>query len=248
MINKIKSNPMLIAVILAVIIVTGSLAYINRDKIEKLFPKNISDQQAAEKAVNYINQNILQGKGTAVLTNVVSEDGLYKFHLKIGTQEFDSYITKNGKIFFPDFIELEKVVATTPEPDAEKTIGSFSVSEDAVCNEAGKPIVYFFGTSTCPHCQWEKPILEGVMAKFKDSVVFNENIDTEKDIEIFNKYNPSGTVPTLVFGCKYYRVGSGETIGEEQEAKVLTALSCKLTGNQPGEVCDGVKDLIAQIQ
>jgi hypothetical protein len=41
----------------------------------------------------------------------------------------------------------------------------------------------------------------------------------------------------LVLGCKYYRVGSGTSMGEDQEAKVLTALICDLTGNKPVDIC-----------
>jgi len=49
-------------------------------------------------------------------------------------------------------------------------------------------------------------------------------------------------------GCKYYRVGSGESSGIDEEAKALTAITCKLTNGQPGNVCSAVQDLIDQIQ
>ncbi len=55
-------------------------------------------------------------------------------------------------------------------------------------------------------------------------------------MEVFQKYSTGG-IPTLVLGCQYYRVGSGETAGEEQEIKDLTGLICKLTNNQPAEIC-----------
>jgi thiol-disulfide isomerase/thioredoxin len=120
------------------------------------------------------------------------------------------------------------------------------VSQDEICKEGDKPIVYFFGSSTCPHCIWEKPVVEDVVSKFKDNIVSHINIDSNNDADIFQKYDPEGYVPTLVLGCKYYRVGSGEQAGTEQESKDLTALICKITGNQPSEVCSPVQDLIDQ--
>ncbi|MCS7106333.1 MAG: thioredoxin family protein, partial [Candidatus Aenigmarchaeota archaeon] len=125
--------------------------------------------------------------------------------------------------------------------------GDFLVSKDEVCKENGKPIVYFFGISRCPHCIWEHPIINNVTSKFEGYISYHENVDTDKDIDVFQKYSTGG-VPTIVLGCKYYRVGSGRRIGEEQEAKVLTALICKLTGNKPNEVCSNVQDLINQVK
>jgi hypothetical protein len=52
----------------------------------------------------------------------------------------------------------------------------------------------------------------------------------------------------LVFGCKYYRVGSGEGVGADQDTKDLTALACKLTGSKPTSVCDPLKDVVDGIQ
>ena len=71
-------------------------------------------------------------------------------------------------------------------------------------------------------------------------------MDANADTDIFGKYSTGG-IPTLVFGCKYYRVGSGEGEGEELESKNLTAIICKLTGNQPSSICNLFQDLINQI-
>lgn len=141
------------------------------------------------------------------------------------------------------------------QPQEEKvlgtTIGNFSLTEEEVCLEDGKPVVYFFGSERCPHCSWEHPIVEGVLASFEDQVSFHNNMDKpEADQEIWSKYSEinRGAIPFLVLGCRYARVGSGEQLGEEEEEKILTALICKLTGEQPEEVCAQVKELIEQIE
>lgn len=87
-------------------------------------------------------------------------------------------------------------------------------------------------------------------AKFEGFISFHDNMNNfTADQEIFGKYNPRGSVPMLVLGCKYYRVGVGANMDEEQEAKVLTALICDLTGNKPVDVCTApeIVDLINNI-
>lgn len=153
----------------------------------------------------------------------------------------------------------EKVAQVSPTPTEEgavlgelaSTIGGFLVTEDEICQEDGKPIVYLFGSSGCPHCTWEHPIFEKATAKFGNLISVHDNIDKQGvDQEIWQKYSQinRGAIPFLVLGCRYVRVGSGENAGEIGEEKNLTALICKLTGGEPTEVCQEVADLIKQIE
>jgi thiol-disulfide isomerase/thioredoxin len=236
-------------VVIAGFCLIGFLAYSN-GAFNFLQGKNqsaslLTIQQAGDKAISFINVNLLQGKATASLKDATEEAGLYKFKIAVGTQEIDSYMTKDGKVFFPEGMKIDEIPA--PAQEAAKTVGDFSVSTDEVSIENGKPLVYFFGSETCPHCQWEHPIFTKVAGQFKDLISLHDNMGaTDKDMDIFNKYSTGG-IPALVFGGKYYRVGSGEASGEAQETKVLTALFCKLTGGQPSSVCSTVSDLISQI-
>ena len=241
-----RKNLIPIAIIIAGLLIAGAFVYVNQGKVSEKAPEGLSPQQAAEKAINYINQNLLQGGATAPLINVVEENGIYKFRLKIGQNEYDSYVTKNGKLLFIEGIDLEKARKKVEEPKGEPTIGDFLVSEDEICKEDGKPIVYFFGSKRCPHCAWEHPIVEKVAKNFQGYMSFHNNMDSQADMDVFRKYSTGG-IPTLVLGCKYYRVGSGERAGEEMESKILTALICKLTENKLVDICNEVQDLISQI-
>ncbi len=244
--QKLGKSLLVKAIILAAIIIGGSLIYVNYSKCQKTDKSDVLPaQQVADKAINYINQKILGGKATVSFTGVSEENGLYKIKFTFQGKEISSYTTRDGKLFFPDVYDLTENI--TPVENDSTTIGDFSVTKEDVCKENDKPIVYFFGSKSCHHCMWEKPVMESVIAKFGDKISFHSNIDTDKDKEIFSKYSTGG-VPTLVLGCKYYRVGSGENAGQDQETKVLTALMCKLTNNQPGDVCSQVQDLISQIK
>jgi thiol-disulfide isomerase/thioredoxin len=172
--------------------------------------------------------------------------------------------------FVGKYMEKGKGVSETPKskgteqisqgvtPTIEQlpiTVGNFSVTNDAVCQENGKPSIYYFGYSGCPHCLWEHPIIQKVMKNFQNQVVFHDDMDKldkleAKDSEVLNKYQQihGGGVPFLAFGCKYVRVGSGEQAGQAEEEKNLTAILCKLTNNQPEKVCASVKDLVEQVK
>lgn len=205
-------------------------------------------QQTAEKAVSFVNGNLLAEGLTASLNGVEEVSGILKIGLKVGEQEYSSYITKDGKIFFVEGYDIGKIEgdkASTSE--SVTTVGNFTVNNEEVCKEDGKPIVYFFGSTSCPHCQWEKPILEAVMKNFEDQISFRSRMDSQDDLDVLYKYSDGG-IPTLVFGCKYSRVGSGESEGDAAETKNLTALLCKLTDNNPSGVCSEVQDLVNQIK
>jgi len=124
-------------------------------------------------------------------------------------------------------------------PQYETTVGDFLVLEDEICTEDGKPIVYYFGASGCPHCVWEHPIIQAVAAEFGDQISFHDLMDKQEEMEVFQKYIDinGGGIPFIVLGCKYVRVGSGERAGEEQEKRALTQLICELTGSQPSQTC-----------
>lgn len=235
---------MAIVIIIAIVLVAGSAMYMG-----KLGPGGkVSSKDVGVKVLDYVNKSILQGRATATLAGdpeFVPAYNLYKVRFSIQGQEIESYLTADGKMFFPEGINIEAPKAS-PTPGNE-TVGSFIPTTDAILSENGKPIIYFFGSATCPHCTWEKPVIQGVMAKFSGVISYHENIDSDKDKDIFSKYS-TGSIPTIVIAGKYYRVGSGENSGAETEAKNLTALVCKVTGNKPDAVCATVADVIGQIK
>lgn len=133
-----------IAIVVAGALIAGSVFYVNRDKIFKK-ENLLSSQEAAEKAIKYINENLLTGgSATATLSTVSEENGVYKVHLKIAENEYDSYVTKNGKVLFTSGIDLEKK-AETEKGEAQKAM----TCEDIKKTE--KPSLEAFVVSQCPY-------------------------------------------------------------------------------------------------
>jgi thiol-disulfide isomerase/thioredoxin len=158
-------------------------------------------------------------------------------------------------VFNPD-ADPNRVICTFDGLEPEKavpTIGGFMDIESAIIG-SGKPRAYFFGTTWCPHCKWEKPIFQEVTAKFSDYVdITMVEIDVEQpdeEMHVFNHYSPDGYIPLIVFEGKYFRIGAGETLGEDGERQVLTAFLCKIT-NSPGDITEcsqpDITELIGKI-
>ncbi len=220
-----------ILTIVLVILLVGSVVFLVQNAGLNA-TKKISADEAGKKALNYINN--LKGQGAATLVSI-SEDkekGLYKLKLDVNSQVFESYLTLDGNTLFPDAINLGTATSntkTSSTPPAGETVdGDFiKVANQEILKENGKPIIYFFGSTSCTHCRWEHPIIQAVVAKFGDKISFHDNMVTSaselKDKDVFQKYSQGG-VPTIVLGGVYYREGAGENLGEQKETEVLTKL------------------------
>ncbi|KPJ54815.1 hypothetical protein AMJ47_03115 [Parcubacteria bacterium DG_72] len=241
-------NKLLIPLVLLIagILIAGAIFYTSYSKSQSdILEGQVSAEEAGNIVMDFINNNLLKGQAQqASLLGAAEENGLYKISFEVEGQQVEWRASRDGRFIFPQIIDLEEV--EEPIEEAAATIGRFSVSSDDVCLEDGKPIIYFFGSESCPYCQWEHPIMEQVMARFEGFISFHNNMDTGEDMEVFDKYSTGG-IPATVFGCQYYRVGSGETLGAEENARALTALTCKLTDNQPEDVCSEIQDLIDRI-
>ena len=81
----------------------------------------LSLSQAEEKAVQYVNTNLLQPPFTATIKESKDSGNLYKVTLDVGGQQVNSYITKDGKLFFPQgFDTALGIDAQLGSPTAEE--------------------------------------------------------------------------------------------------------------------------------
>ncbi len=173
----IKKLSIPITIVLAGLIIAGAVIFINL-KGEKSSPALA--QQMAEKALNYINENLLGEGMTAVLVEATKEGELVKMKLKIGENEFDSYATLDGKYLFPDAFNMEEEL---PAPE-EQTPPENQPQE---IPKADIPDVKLFVMSYCPFgLQAQKgflPVYNLLKDKAKMGVYFVNYIMHEK-IEI----------------------------------------------------------------
>jgi len=124
-----------------------------------------------------------------------------------------------------------------------EVLGGFVDTGEELCTENGKPLVYFFGSTSCPHSRWEHPIIENISSQFNTTIVFKDNMDTNNDKNVYIHYLDinRGAVPFTVIGCRFVRLGSGESsillnttlakLMKTHSSEVLNALSMYKSGN-----------------
>jgi thiol-disulfide isomerase/thioredoxin len=116
-------------------------------------------------------------------------------------------------------------------------ISTFSLMEGPVETVDGKPVIRLFSTTWCPHCVWIKSTYDRVVNEYVSQgkiVAYHWELDTgdntltnETETEVpasekavYQKFNPQGSIPTFVFGGKYYRIGNGyereQDLGKEE--------------------------------
>jgi len=159
-----------LAIIIAGVLIAGAVVYVKKCPSKESF---LTPQVAAQKAIDFINKNLLQQGMTASLVNVVEENGLYKLSLKIGDKEYPSYVSKDGKILFPnEGISLEEKVTQQKEETPQKV------------EKRDRPDVKLFVMSYCPYgLQMEKaylPVYNLLKDKADMGVYFVDYIMHEK--------------------------------------------------------------------
>ena len=223
------NKKILIIAIIVLVILAGVGAFM---LTQKDTGNEMSREDAVNKALDYINAYLLQGGSAQLVQIYESEDAnLYKFQINVQGQDYDSVVTKDGATLFTNpGIDLN-------EEKDEIVDGGFAVKKDAeIITQDGKPVIHLFTSSSCPHCAWQKPIMETMAEEFGDAIVVKILEDSEEDQEVYTQFGQGG-VPLVILGGKYYREGAGENNGEEEEKTILRNYICELTGNVPAEVC-----------
>lgn len=110
LISKISKDKILIGLAVLAVIITAVLIYGNVTKTNVLSWVNISlpmsKDAVAKKSVDYLNANVLQEGQKAELGEVTQQNGVIKVQIKIGSSTYDSYATKDGKLFFPEAFDI----------------------------------------------------------------------------------------------------------------------------------------------
>ena len=79
----------------------------------------ITLQEAEQKTLTYVNTQLLQAPFKAEVQASQELDTLYKVTLSVAGQTVDSYVTKDGKLFFPQGMDMDKAVPGTEQKLSE---------------------------------------------------------------------------------------------------------------------------------
>lgn len=123
--------------------------------------KNLSVTEAKDKAESFINTYLMQGGNKATIKDITTAYGLYKLKVDIVSDVVESYLSKDGKLFFPQALEVEKMGAAS----GAASTPTGSAPSATVTKKSDKPTVELFVMSHCPYgTQIEKGILPVVEA------------------------------------------------------------------------------------
>jgi hypothetical protein len=128
--------------------------------LKKADNQKLTADVAKEKALAFINENLMQPGSEATIDQPVIENGLYKIKVNLpGERSVDAYMTIDGKQFFPQAINMEEFAKQGEETGTEQE------QADKPVTKSDKPKVEAFVMSHCPYgTQIEKGLLPAVKA------------------------------------------------------------------------------------
>ena len=168
-----------IAVVIIAIATIGIVSYKHKDNVKPAEAKTIVEK--------FVNTYLMQAGSTVTISNVTESYGLYKMTISVGSgQTVDSYVTKDGKLFFPQALnisETEKAASgtnTNSKNDTNATPTNVSKTD--------KPTVELFVMSYCPYGNQKKkgilPVVSALGKKIDFKVKFCDySMHGEKELK-----------------------------------------------------------------
>lgn len=155
--DKIKQNPWLISTVVLAIALAIVLAF-------ALFGGGItgnavSERTIGDKAVNFINSQILQGQGTVTLDSVSKKNGLYEVVVSYQGQSVSTYFTSDGEYYLGT--QISPLTANVVSDSAQTT---------TEVPKSDKPKVELFVMSFCPYGNRAEDTMLPVYNLLKDKV------------------------------------------------------------------------------
>ena len=215
----LKDKNLIIKVLLVLcLVLAGALIYSQ----SSMFKTSASTKEdVVDKALDYINKNFSMGAEANLTGDIEEEEGLYKFQVEVEGQKFFSYVTKNGKLLFPQGIDLEEEVATSQSGEGETP----KTCEDIPKKD--KPVLEAFVVSYCPFGTQMERILSEVVKNIPELAedIRIEYMGQIQDGKITSMHGEEEAQENLRQIC----------LREEQKEKFYNYLSCFLKESKAEE-------------
>ncbi len=160
MINLKNKNLIILILLIVCVALAGGLVYSQFG--QKIGKDTINIEEVEDLILTYINESLLQGQLKASLVGEIEEEaGLYKFQIEVAGQKILSFLTKDGKIFFPEgfYLEEEPIVqnpdSEESQSSSENTIAPEELTEFIACLKEADFVIY--GANWCG---WTEKLVE----------------------------------------------------------------------------------------
>jgi hypothetical protein len=159
--SKISIGWLVAGILLVVIIVLGVLLGVKGNMNlgsynlawSKIKIMNTADAQ--KKVSDYINNEVLAGKTTAEISDIKEQNGVYIFKVTVQGQSFDSYMSIDGSLLFPEGMAMTSATNANTNTSAE-------------IPKTEKPTAYLFTMSYCPYGNEAEKAMKPVVDLLKD--------------------------------------------------------------------------------
>lgn len=172
-VKNFNKNNLFLGIGVVGIIIAGVLIFSNSNGSFSLSNISLglgsSNDQIAKKAMDYINTKVLSGQ-TATLVSTSEESGLVKIKIKIDANEYDTYITKDGKLLFPqvfNMLESDDAAAADKTDTTEPTTEKQAQTCDSL-KKTDKPVIEAYVVSKCPFGVQMQRVLADVVKNAPD--------------------------------------------------------------------------------
>ncbi|MDP2741234.1 MAG: hypothetical protein Q8O66_00915 [bacterium] len=232
MINIIKNlnkNTIITAVAIIGVIIVGVLIAKPNISFSNLLGSRASAKEIAQKSVDYINSSGLSQTPATLSGEVSEESGLIKFKIKIGTEELDSYATKDGKLLLPQAFNMgdKKIETVNNQPsDEQKQQAATSVTK------SDSPVLEAYIVSRCPY---------GLQMQRAMSEAFKSMPDLAKYMKVMymGSVTSDGKNITAMHGEAEAKENLRQIcIREEQPAKYWNYSACQMKSSGQEVACE----------
>lgn len=132
--------------------------------------KALTPEEAKTRVADFINENLMQPGSEVSIKEISEENGMYKIIVNISEgQEITSYLTKDGKKFFPQVMDIDEVVAQ----NANKTEAGDNAAANQEIPKQDKPLVELFVMAFCPYGVQAEDAMLPVVDLLKDKADIN---------------------------------------------------------------------------
>lgn len=174
----------------------------------------IGAESAKAKAEKFITDNLVQPGTDVKITGITQESDVYKMNVVVGKQEIVAYMSKDGKNFFPEGMNMEEMAAKSKQDSKAAEPAKEAPKSD-------KPSVELFVMSYCPYgTQIEKGILPVVET-------LGKNIDFKLKFVDYAMHDKKEIDENLTQYC----------IQKEQPGQLASYLKCFLKDDSKAAEC-----------
>lgn len=176
-----QKNYVILGLLLAVLVLIGGVFYFYQGQ-SCSYGNELSSEKAKDKAATFINNNLMGQGQSATIENVTSTDSLYKLGLKVGEEKFDSYMTKDGSLLFPQAYEMTEKESQNDEQGQ---------NQNKEIPKKETPEVELFVQSFCPYGNQAENTMKPVYDLLGDKVDWKVNfIASEEDGSFSSLHGP----------------------------------------------------------